>query len=489
MSFNPDAKLDPGQIQDRRGGGRGGGIAVGGGLGTLIVLAIYLLTNGQVSIPPPSGGAGSGANPSSDINATCTTGQVANQRDDCRIVGYVNSIQKYWSDEFAGGPELRAAQTVLFTGADQHRLRHGDRATSGPFYCPADKHVYLDLGFFDELQQPVRRPGRAVRRRPTWSPTSTATTSRTCSGIARVERRRGARAPTGQLGADRAAGRLLRRRLGEPRGRDRLPRTADRRRTSPTALDAAAAVGDDRIQKRDAGPGEPRDLDARLVRAAPALVQDRLPVAATRTPATRAPSGADAAEPTRCGWAGIAHPEYTAYHDVEWGVPLHDDRALFELLCLEGAQAGLSWLTILRRRDGYRAAFDNFDPVRVAAYTDVDRARLLADRRIVRNRAKVDACIGNARALPGLPPTALPAPSMRGCGGSSTAGPSRIAGGRWTRCRPRHRSREGCRTSCDGPALASSGRRSATPSCSRRASSTTTWSPASVMRRWGGSTG
>ena len=129
------------------------------------------------------------------------------------------------------------------------------------------------------------------------------------------------------------------------------------------------------------------------------MVQDRLPVAATRTPATRAPSGADAAEPTRCGWAGIAHPEYTAYHDVEWGVPLHDDRALFELLCLEGAQAGLSWLTILRRRDGYRAAFHNFDPVRVAAYTDVDRARLLADRRIVRNRAKVDACIGNARAL------------------------------------------------------------------------------------------
>jgi DNA-3-methyladenine glycosylase I len=80
-------------------------------------------------------------------------------------------------------------------------------------------------------------------------------------------------------------------------------------------------------------------------------------------------------------------------------VPLHDDRALFELLCLEGAQAGLSWLTILRRRDGYRAAFDGFDAARIAAYTDADRDRLLADVRIVRNRAKVDACISNARAL------------------------------------------------------------------------------------------
>ncbi len=95
----------------------------------------------------------------------------------------------------------------------------------------------------------------------------------------------------------------------------------------------------------------------------------------------------------------MEHPEYLAYHDTEWGVPTHDDRELFELLCLEGAQAGLSWLTILRRRDGYRAAFDGFDPARMAAYTDADRARLLADSRIIRNRAKVDAFIRNARAF------------------------------------------------------------------------------------------
>src|SRR3712207_4119115 len=86
------------------------------------------------------------------------------------------------------------------------------------------------------------------------------------------------------------------------------------------------------------------------------------------------------------------------YHDREWGVPLRDGDRLFELLCLEGAQAGLSWLTVLRRRGGYRAAFDGFNPQRVATFDDADRARLLADARIIRNRAKIDAAIGNARA-------------------------------------------------------------------------------------------
>ena len=85
------------------------------------------------------------------------------------------------------------------------------------------------------------------------------------------------------------------------------------------------------------------------------------------------------------------------YHDEEWGVPLHDDRALFELLVLEGAQAGLSWRTILHRREGYRTAFEGFDIARVAAYGQADRERLLADRRIIRNRAKIDAAIANAQ--------------------------------------------------------------------------------------------
>ncbi len=87
-----------------------------------------------------------------------------------------------------------------------------------------------------------------------------------------------------------------------------------------------------------------------------------------------------------------------AYHDREWGVPVHDDRALFELLTLEGAQAGLSWATILKRRETYRAAFEGFDIPRIAAYGDADVARLLADPGIIRNRAKVRATIANARA-------------------------------------------------------------------------------------------
>lgn len=99
----------------------------------------------------------------------------------------------------------------------------------------------------------------------------------------------------------------------------------------------------------------------------------------------------------RCAWCGD-DPLYRAYHDVEWGVPLHDERRLFEMLVLEGAQAGLSWLTVLRKRAGYRHAFDGFDPERIVRYDDAKIAALLADPGIVRNRAKVAATIANARA-------------------------------------------------------------------------------------------
>ena len=99
----------------------------------------------------------------------------------------------------------------------------------------------------------------------------------------------------------------------------------------------------------------------------------------------------------RCEWAGD-DPLMRQYHDEDWGVPIHDDRALFELLVLEGAQAGLSWRTVLHRREGYRAAFDKFDIETVAAYDDSDRERLRADARIIRNRAKIDSAIANAGA-------------------------------------------------------------------------------------------
>jgi DNA-3-methyladenine glycosylase I len=98
----------------------------------------------------------------------------------------------------------------------------------------------------------------------------------------------------------------------------------------------------------------------------------------------------------RCTWPGT-DPLYVAYHDEEWGVPVHDDRTLFEFLVLEGAQAGLSWITILRRREGYRRAFDGFDPEMVARYDDEKVAALLEDSGIIRNRAKVRSAIANAQ--------------------------------------------------------------------------------------------
>ena len=104
----------------------------------------------------------------------------------------------------------------------------------------------------------------------------------------------------------------------------------------------------------------------------------------------------------RCGWATSA-PEYQAYHDIEWGVPLRDDDALFERLTLEAFQSGLSWLTILRKRPAFRAAFDGFSISKVAGYGEADVARLLADAGIVRNRAKIEAALVNARAALDLP--------------------------------------------------------------------------------------
>lgn len=99
----------------------------------------------------------------------------------------------------------------------------------------------------------------------------------------------------------------------------------------------------------------------------------------------------------RCGWCG-SHADYISYHDNEWGVPLHDDQKLFELLCLEGAQAGLSWLTILRKREGYRAVFDQFDAKKIAYYDEAHIQQLKQDQRIVRNELKIRAFVTNAQA-------------------------------------------------------------------------------------------
>src|SRR4051794_27639209 len=109
-----------------------------------------------------------------------------------------------------------------------------------------------------------------------------------------------------------------------------------------------------------------------------------------------------AVDRSRCAWAASA-PEYLAYHDEEWGTPLHGDDALFERLALEAFQSGLSWITILRKRPAFRTAFAGFAIDAVAAFTEQDQARLMADAGIVRNRAKISAAVGNARAAQELP--------------------------------------------------------------------------------------
>ena len=155
MSFNKKSRLDPSQVQDRRGRGAGTAIAIGGGgLGLVVMIVAMLmgvdlsaLTGGQ---PVPASNESAGE--VYDLEAECQTGADANERQDCRIVGFVNSIQAFWSDEFARlGGEYIPADTVLFTDATEAACGYAS-AAMGPFYCPRDQQVYLDLGFFDELQ-------------------------------------------------------------------------------------------------------------------------------------------------------------------------------------------------------------------------------------------------------------------------------------------------------------------------------------------------
>jgi uncharacterized protein len=148
VKFRRGARLDPSQVRDVRGrGGAGlpGGLAVGGGgIGTLVVV-ILLLLNGGVDI---GGGSGGGSPLPSNLGANCRTGADANQREDCRVLGFVNSIQAYWQQTM---PSYTRTETVLFTGQIQTGCGTASSAV-GPFYCPADKLVYVDLGFFDELR-------------------------------------------------------------------------------------------------------------------------------------------------------------------------------------------------------------------------------------------------------------------------------------------------------------------------------------------------
>jgi uncharacterized protein len=157
MRFRKGARLDTGQIQDRRGARGGRGLAVGGGAGTILVVVVLALLGVDVTGggggDPLSIGTETGSDaPSTELSSACRTGSDANQREDCRIVGYVNSIQAYWSGEFGrSGRDYALARTVFFDGLTDTGC---GTATSdvGPFYCPLDKHVYIDLGFFDDLR-------------------------------------------------------------------------------------------------------------------------------------------------------------------------------------------------------------------------------------------------------------------------------------------------------------------------------------------------
>jgi len=154
VTFRRDVELDPGQVRDVRGRRvRGGGVALGGGIGSLVIIALILLTTGNL---PDLGGPGAGqaqTGPvSSQLSEDCRTGADANERQDCRIVGTVNSLQAYWTDAFGdAGQEYTKAVTTLFTDS-VNTACGGATSAVGPFYCPLDQTIYIDLGFFEQLE-------------------------------------------------------------------------------------------------------------------------------------------------------------------------------------------------------------------------------------------------------------------------------------------------------------------------------------------------
>jgi predicted metalloprotease len=257
MRFRPGARLDAGQVQDARGARGGRGIAVGGGAGTIIVVLVLALLGVNV----PGGGSGSdpyslgtgqgaGAAPAADLSATCRTGADANQREDCRIVGVVNSVQTYWSETI---DRYREAPTRFFSGQTQTGCG-GATAAVGPFYCPADQTVYIDLSFYDDLRTRFGAHGGAFAE----AYVIAHEYGHHVQHLLRTDER---------VGNDRE---------GQRSGSVRLELQADcyagvwaahavetsfiedlTQADISDGLDAAAAVGDDRIQKRATGRVDP----------------------------------------------------------------------------------------------------------------------------------------------------------------------------------------------------------------------------------------
>jgi uncharacterized protein len=250
MKFRRGARLDAGQVQDRRGARGGGGLAVGGGAGTILVIVVLALlgvdvTGGgtdPISLDPGAAQEES----SSDLSSTCRTGSDANQREDCRIVGVVNSVQSYWGEQVRGYQE---APTRFFTGQTSTACG-GATSAVGPFYCPGDGTIYIDLSFYDDLRSRFGARGGPFAE-------------------AYVIAHEYGHHVQHLLGADDRVGND---RQGETSGAVRLELQADCyagvwaanavetgyiEELTPAdiedGLDAAAAVGDDRIQQRSAG--------------------------------------------------------------------------------------------------------------------------------------------------------------------------------------------------------------------------------------------
>ena len=278
MEFRDDAKLDPSQVEDRRGGGGGfrggggripgGGMAIGGGSGCITVIVIIvalllgvnpidILTGGGGTTSNPqiqaTQGTGAGGGVTTDIQS-CQTGADANQRQDCRILGFVNSIQKYWTDEYARqGGRYQQAATVLYSGGTQTACGAASSEV-GPFYCPADQKVYIDLTFYDELRTRfgaqggpfaeayvvAHEYGHHIQNLEGTLDAASSNETGPQSPAVRVE-----------LQADCYAG-IWAKHAAET-GFLTAPTQAD----IAAGLDAAAAVGDDRIQKATQGRVRP----------------------------------------------------------------------------------------------------------------------------------------------------------------------------------------------------------------------------------------
>ena len=255
MTFNPNQQLDPGQVQDRRGMGGGRAVAVGGGGIGLVITIVYLLLGGNpadlAGIDP---GAGGGSQPeASTLQQECKTGADANERQDCRIVGYVNSIQAFWTTEFQSLNEpYREADTVLF----ENQVSTGCGVASsqvGPFYCPPDTTIYLDLGFFKELETRFGASGGPFAEAYVLAHEYGHHIQNLTGNLTPGPGQEGAegRAVRTELQADCLAG-VWANNAAETGYLQ--PLTAEQ---IAQALSAAAAVGDDRIQEKTQGQVDP----------------------------------------------------------------------------------------------------------------------------------------------------------------------------------------------------------------------------------------